>query len=145
MSQPLHTGNYRWIEKKDLKDLKDNCIIECDLEYPKEIHNLHSDYPLAPEKLVMNDTDSLCYEIKTKDAYEDLHADKHIFDNSDYPNNSKYYFDDNKKVIGKMKDEAAGTPITEFVGLRSKMYSYTLNNKHAIKKCKGITEGVVKK
>ena len=30
----------------------------------------------------------------------------------------------NKKVIGKFKDEAAGMPIVEFVGLQSKMYSY---------------------
>ena len=29
----------------------------------------------------------------------------------------------NKKVLGKMKDECAGTPISEYVGLRSKMYS----------------------
>ena len=27
-------------------------------------------------------------------------------------------------MIGKFKDEAAGNPITEFVGLKSKMYSY---------------------
>ena len=38
-----------------------------------------------------------------------------MFDNSDYDKKSKYYFDNNKKVIGKMKDEAAGVPITEFV------------------------------
>lgn len=31
-------------------------------------------------------------------------------------------------VIGKFKDEAAGIPITEFIGLRSKMYSYVKDN-----------------
>ena len=39
-----------------------------------------------------------------------------------------------KKVIGKFKDEAAGKPIIEFVGLKSKMYSYktaSKNNKTA--------------
>ena len=37
---------------------------------------------------------------------------------------SKFFFGENKKVIGKFKDEAAGKPILEFVGLKSKMYSY---------------------
>ena len=32
-------------------------------------------------------------------------------------------------VIGKMKDEAAGMIIKEFIGLRSKMYSYEIDNK----------------
>ena len=27
------------------------CILEVDLECPNELHNLHNDYPLAPEKL----------------------------------------------------------------------------------------------
>ena len=27
------------------------CIIEVDLEYPKELRELHNDYPLAPEKI----------------------------------------------------------------------------------------------
>ena len=46
-----------------------------------------------------------------------------------------------------MKDEAAGIPITKFCGLRSKMYSYTLDGDSGatIKKCKGISKGVVKK
>ena len=30
-------------------------FIECDLEYPKELHDLHNDYPLAPEKLIVQD------------------------------------------------------------------------------------------
>ena len=80
-------------------------------------------------KLMFTDTDSLRYEIKTNDGYNDLFQDKKLFDNINYPNNSEFFFDENKKVIGKMKDEAAGMPIKEFIGLRSKMYSYEINNK----------------
>ena len=78
---------------------------------------------------MFTDTDSLFYEIKTDDVYEDLSKDKELFDNNNYPKNSEFFFDDNKKVIGKMKDEAAGRVIKEFIGLRSKMYSYEINNK----------------
>ena len=49
-----------------------------------------------------------------------------------------------KKVIGKFKDEAAGIPITEFVGLRSKMYSYIKDNKKGGKTAKGIKKNVIK-
>ena len=47
---------------------------------------------------------------------------------SDYSNDNPYFDPTNKKVIGKFKDEAAGIPITEFIGLRSKMYSYVKDN-----------------
>ena len=30
-------------------------ILECDLEYCKELHDSHSDYPLCPEKVVISD------------------------------------------------------------------------------------------
>jgi len=43
-----------------------------------------------------------------------------------------------KKVIGKFKDEAAGQITTEFVGLRSKMYSYIKENGENNKTAKGI-------
>jgi hypothetical protein len=78
-------------------------------------------------KLLFTDTGSLMYEISTDDVYEDF---KRIgegidcWDNSDYPKDNPYHSTHNKKVIGKLKDEASGVPITEFVGLRSKMYSY---------------------
>ena len=68
-------------------------------------------------KLLFTDTDSLVYEIKTEDAYEDFYSDKDLFDFSDYPVNSKYFDPTNKKVIGKMKDEFKGKIISEFVGL----------------------------
>ena len=75
-------------------------------------------------QLLFTDTDSLCYHIRTDDIYEDFDQYRDMFDNSDYNKSSNYYFDYNKKVIGKMKDEAAGNIITSFVGLKSKMYSY---------------------
>ena len=38
-------------------------------------------------KLLFTDTDSLVYEIKTKDVYEDFYQDKNLFNFSDYPLN----------------------------------------------------------
>jgi len=69
-------------------------------------------------KLLFTDTDSLTYEIEAEDVYQDFWNDKNKFDNSDYPESSSYYDNTNKKVIGKFKDEAAGVPICEFIGLR---------------------------
>ena len=95
-------------------------------------------------RLLFTDTDSLCYEIKTEDVYNDFYEDKHLFDFSDYSPDSKFYDSTNKKVIGKFKDEACGIPIREFVGLKSKLYSYVLDNEKSVKKCKGIKKNVVK-
>ena len=66
------------------------------------------------------------YEILTNDFYEDmLDPDlKMFFDTSDYPSDHKCYSTINKKVIGKFKDECNGIPIKEFIGLRSKLYTY---------------------
>ena len=47
----------------------------------------------------------------------------YLFDFSNYPKDSKFFDETNKKVIGKMKDESEGKIIGEFVGLKSKMYS----------------------
>ena len=59
-------------------------------------------------KLLFTDTDSLVYEIKTEDVYEDFYEDKNSLDFSDYPLDSKFFDPFNKKVIGKMKDEFKG-------------------------------------
>ena len=84
-------------------------------------------------------------EIATEDVYKGLHERKGLFDNSDYPEDSPYYFKENKKVIDKMKDETAGVPIVKFIGLRSKMYSYLKNNNKGGKTAKGIKKAVIKK
>ena len=92
-------------------------------------------------KLLFTDTDSLTYEIEAEDVYQDFWVDKDRFDNSNYPMNSQYFDDTNDKAIGKFKD---GVPICEFVGLRSKMYSYMKDNQKGGKTAKGIKKNVIK-
>ena len=98
-------------------------------------------------KLLFSDTDSLMYEIQTEDFYKDISGDvKNRFDTSNYPENhpSGILTGINKKVLGKMKDEAGGKIIKEFVGLRAKLYSYKMyEGEKEIKKCKGIKKQVV--
>ena len=112
------------------------------LMYDFHYNYIRKKYPKA--KLLFTDTDSLVYHIVTEDVYSDFYMDKHLFDNSDYPKSSNFYFDENKKVIGKFKDEAAGEPIVEFIGLKSKMYSYRTEGKEN-KTAKGVKKGVIKR
>ena len=48
---------------------------------------------------------------------------KELFGLSNFPKSSKYYCDENKKIVGKMKDEYGRKSILKFVGLRSNIYS----------------------
>ena len=99
-------------------------------------------------ELLFTDTDSLMYQIKTKDFYKDINSDvMDKFDTSDYPTNHESGIQTgvNKKVIGMFKDEVAGKQITHFVGLRPKLYNYKVENEKELKKCKGIKKNVVKK
>ena len=74
-------------------------------------------------ELLFTDTDSLTYEIKSEDVYEKNFKHKHLFDFSNYLEDSKFFDQANKKVIGKMKDESEGKIIGEFFVLKSKMFS----------------------
>ena len=53
---------------------------------------------------MFTDTDSLVYEIKTEDVYEDFYQDKNLFDFSDYSLDLRSFDPVNKKDIGKMKE-----------------------------------------
>ena len=69
------------------------------------------------------DTGSLTYEIRSENVHEKFFKWKDFLDFSSYSKDSKFFHETNKKVIGKMKDEFGGVIVTEFVGLKSKMYS----------------------
>ena len=64
MSQYLPTGGFKWLTEKqinkiNLADYKDDSkkglILEVDLEYPEELHDIHNDYPLGPGKVKVTD------------------------------------------------------------------------------------------
>ena len=74
-------------------------------------------------RLLFADTDSLCYEIYGKNPHKKIFKYRGLFDLSNFPKSSKYYCIDNKKVVGKMKDEYGGKLINKCIGLKSKMYS----------------------
>ena len=60
MSQALPVDGFRWLEKEEFEhlninyvsdDSEDGYILEVDLDYPSELHDRHTEYPLAPEKM----------------------------------------------------------------------------------------------
>ena len=67
-----------------------------------------------------------------------------MFDFSDYPQDSKFFDPANKNVIGKMKGEFKGKIISEFVGLKSNMYSLVDVDVDKSKIAKGVNRGVVR-
>ena len=95
-------------------------------------------------RLLFTDMDSLTYEIEAEDIYKDFWNDKDMFNNSYYLESSPYYCNANKKIIGKFKDEACGIQIIEFIGLKSKMYSYVKDNEKGGRTAKGIKKNVIK-
>ena len=93
-------------------------------------------------------TDSLIYNIKTEDFYEDIVDDvEEMFDTSGYDKKDTrpLPIGKNKKVIGLMKDELGGKIMTEFIAPRPKLYSYKVLDGSEDKKCKGIKKCVVRK
>ena len=87
-------------------------------------------------------TDSLVYEIKIKDVYEDFYSDRNLFDFSDCPLDSKFFDPANKKVIGKMKDEFKGKIFSEFVLLNSKMPSLTSVDDEEVTEARGVNKKI---
>ena len=60
MNQSLPISGFRWSEEKDFETLvqkytgdHEGCFVEVDLEYLAELHDAHSDYPLAPESMLV--------------------------------------------------------------------------------------------
>ena len=106
------------------------------------MQEFHHDYIknkyLNNSKLLFANIDSLMYEIKSEDVYEDFSSNEEMFDFSNYSIKSRYHDDSKKLVIEKMKDETAGVSIEKFVGLKPKTYSYVLDENSKHKKANGV-------
>ena len=92
---------------------------------------------------MFTDTDSFVDEIEKEDVYEDFYEVKNLFDFRDYPRDSEFFYPVNKKVIGKAKDEFKEKIISEFIGLKSKIYSLIAVGGKEIKNAKGVKKNVV--
>ncbi|XP_026825988.1 uncharacterized protein LOC113562074 [Ooceraea biroi] len=97
-------------------------------------------------KIMYTDTDSLMYHIECDDVYAQMKHDIARFDMNDYEVDNAYRMPlANNKVPGLMKDENNGAIMTEFVGLRAKMYAVKVVGKKDTKKAKGVKSNVVLK
>ena len=94
-------------------------------------------------QLLYTDTDSVIIHVTTDDIYADMQANISDYDTSNYPPDHPLFSTANKKVIGKFKDELGGRLMTEFIGLRPKMYSY--DGEDSGKRAKGVKKSVLKK
>lgn len=74
-------------------------------------------------KLAYTDTDSFVIHTKTEDIYSDFKTISHNMDFSDYPTDNPLHNLTNKKRLGCFKDEVNGKIISEFIGLKPKMYA----------------------
>ena len=93
--------------------------------------------------LLYTDTDSFILHVETDDVYKDIKDNQSQYDTSNHNNKHFLFSNENKKVLGKFKDELGGVPISEYVGLRPKMYS-VITKEEEIRKAKGIKKNVVK-
>ena len=79
MSQPLPTGEFRWIncdvwDPEKLvnmlsKEKKYGYLLEVDVKYPRELHNLHNDVPFMCDKMNINGVEKLIPNLYDKKKY----------------------------------------------------------------------------
>jgi hypothetical protein len=89
MSQYLPVGGFRFLSKEEISkidfanvpdDSETGFVVECDLEYPSELHGTHNDYPLAPEHVMVTEAmlSPFCKSMNVKHAFtEKLIGDLH--------------------------------------------------------------------
>jgi len=65
MSQSLPVSGFRWLNEEEINKLNistlsdqssDGYILEVDLLYPEHLHDLHNDFPLAPETFTVSES-----------------------------------------------------------------------------------------
>jgi hypothetical protein len=97
---------------------------------------------LGDAEVLFTDTDSLCIAITSRKNQNNLKKLDEIMDYSNYPPDHPQFSAQRRNQLGFFKDELSGEKMSEFVGLRSKTYAFTLKrNKGMTSRCKGIRKG----
>ncbi|CAH1107138.1 unnamed protein product [Psylliodes chrysocephalus] len=99
-------------------------------------------------KLCYTDTDSLILEVFTSNFYDDMKQNITHFDTSNFSKNNEYGMPITNSIVGKMKDEFAGTIVDAFYGTGAKAYCVKLGKpfkkETEIKKAKGVSKNIIK-
>ena len=75
LSGPLPFSGFRWLTQKEIDEMMEDhrkiksCTLKVDLEYPKELHDLHNEYPLAVESVVVDEVRKLIPNLYDKERY----------------------------------------------------------------------------
>ena len=70
MSKPLPTHGFKWMEPNELENWRNYLfILKVDFEYPRSLHDLHNNYPLAPEQMKINKVKKLISNLGDKEKY----------------------------------------------------------------------------
>ncbi len=80
MCESMPFGEFEWIENVDVVNYNTEgdkgCFVEVDLEYPKELHDLHNDFPLAPESKSINYNELSDYQKNQLEIHGEKQNDK---------------------------------------------------------------------
>ena len=81
MSQKLPVNDFKWVKQEDLSQFNEDFIknydensntgyfLEVDIDYPKELFNLHKDLPFLPERKKVEKVEKLICSIEDKEKY----------------------------------------------------------------------------
>ena len=75
MSKFFPTNSFKWLDPKTFglntytSNSSKGCVLEVNLEYPKELRELRNDYPLAPDKIEIEREMLSDYQLKIADHY----------------------------------------------------------------------------
>ena len=81
MSQKLPVNDFKWVKQEELSKFNEDFIknydengnigyfLEVDIDYPKELFNLHKDLPFLPERKKVNKVEKLICSIEDKEKY----------------------------------------------------------------------------
>ena len=70
MVQKLPTHGFKWMTEEEMKNWRLHpCILEVDLEHPRELHDSHNEYQLAPERVKINRVEKLIPNLNDKVRY----------------------------------------------------------------------------
>ena len=81
MSQKLPANDFKWVKKEELSKFNEDFVknyhengnigyfLEVNIDYPKELSNLHKDLPFLPESKKVNKAEKLICDIEVKKKY----------------------------------------------------------------------------